>query len=139
MWLHHTTPHHLHFYLNPHDHLPYLQQTYTRNDPTSYRIIVTTSLPSQHSKSSSARRRTMLRTTVHVSVLVTTLTFLEDFIQYQQSIMTLVTDLHLTVPIITPQQYWNIIYENESHRHTSADAFYYHPQAIPSRLAHSHE
>ena len=113
-----ATPHHLHLYLNPHDRPPFLQHRCTGNEPTPYRIVITTSLPSQCSESSRARRRPMLRTTSHAPDLVTTLTFLADSIQYQQSIMTLATHLLLTVPIITRRQPWNIIREKESHRHT---------------------
>ena len=99
-----ATPHHLHLYLNPHDRLSYLQHTCTGAYPKSYCLIVTTSLPSQHSGSSSARRRPMLRTTSHAPDLVTTLTFPAESIQHQQSILTLVTHLLLTVPVITPRQ-----------------------------------
>ena len=60
----------------------------------------------------------MLCTTVHVPDLVTTLMFPADFIQHQQSVLTLATHLPLTVPIITWQQSWNIISEKESHQHT---------------------
>ena len=60
----------------------------------------------------------MLRTTSHVPDLVTPLTFPADSTQHQQSILTLATHLLLTIPIITPQKYWNIIREKASHRHT---------------------
>ena len=98
-----ATPYHLHLYLNPHDCLPYLQHTCTGNEPTSYRLIVTTSLPYQSSGSSSARRRPTMRTTAHAPDLVTTFTFPAASIQHQQSILTLATHLLLTVPIITRQ------------------------------------
>ena len=111
-------PHNLQLYLNPHDRLPYLQHTYTWNEPTSYRLIITTSLPCQRSGSSSERRRPMLRTTAHDPDLVTALTFPADSIQHQQSILTLATHLLLTVPIVTRQQFWNIIREMDSHRQT---------------------
>ena len=113
-----TISHHLRLYLNPHNRPTYLQHTYTRNEPPSYSLIVTTSLLSQRSRSSSARRRPMLRTTVHAPDIVTNLTFPADSIQYQQSILTLTIHLLLTVPIITRQQSWKIIRERESHRHT---------------------
>ena len=107
-------PHNLQLYLNPHDRLPYLQHTYTWNKPTSYCLIITTSLPCQRSGSSSERRRPMLRTTAHDPDLVTALTFPADSIQHQQSILTLATRLLLTVPIVTRQQFWNIIREMDS-------------------------
>ena len=99
-----TISHHLRLYLNPHNRPTYLQHTYTRNEPPSYSLIVTTSLLSQRSRSSSVWRRPMLRTTVHAPDIVTNLTFPADSIQYQQSILTLTIHLLLTVPIITRQQ-----------------------------------
>ena len=112
------TPHHLHLYLNRHNRLPYVQHKCTGTDPTSYRLLVTTSLPRQGAGSLSSRRRPMLLTTSHVPDLCTTLTFPADSSQHQQSILTLVTHLLLSIPIITPHQSWNIIREKTSHRHT---------------------
>ena len=113
-----TTPYHMHLYLNPHDRLPFLQHTCSGSDAKPYCFIVTTSLPSQRAESSNSRCRPMLRTTAHVLDLVTTLTFPADSPQHHQSILTLATHLFLTIPIITPQQSWNIIREKTSHRHT---------------------
>ena len=113
-----ATPHHLHLYLSPHDRLPYLQHTCTGTEPTSYRLIVTTSLPCHRSGSSSARRRPMICTTAHAPAIITTLTFPATSIQHQQSILTLATYMLLTVPIITPRQFWNILREKDSHRLT---------------------
>ena len=39
-------PHHLHLNLNPHDRHPYLQHTYNGTGPSSYRLIIITSLQS---------------------------------------------------------------------------------------------
>ena len=113
-----ATPHHLHLYLNPHDQPPYLQHTYTGNEPAPYRLVVTPSLLTQRSASPQARRRPMMRTTSYAPDLVTTLTFPAESTQHQQSILTLVTHLLLTVPVITQRQSWNIIREKDSHRHT---------------------
>ena len=113
-----AAPHHIHLYLNPHDRLPYLQDTCTATDTKQYCLIATTSLLRQCDGSSSSRRRPMFRTTSHVPDLVTTLTFLADSTQHQHSILTLATHLLLTIPIITQQQSLNIIRERESHRHT---------------------
>ena len=113
-----ATPHHLHLYLNPHDRTPFLQHTCTTTEPTAYCLIVTTNLPSPRSGSSSTRRRPMMRTTSHAPDLITTLTFPADSVQHQQSILTLVTHMLLTIPVITPRQSWNIIRDKESHRHT---------------------
>ena len=113
-----TTPHHLHLYLDQHDRLPYLQHTCPGTNPKPNCLILTTSLPSQRTESSGTRRRPMLRTASHAPDLITTLTFPADSIQHQQSILTLITHLLLTVPDITPRQSWNIIREKESHRHT---------------------
>ena len=46
-----ATSHHLHLYLNPRNHLPYLEHTCNGTDLTSYCLIVTTSFPSQRSGS----------------------------------------------------------------------------------------
>ena len=113
-----ATPHHLHLYLNPHGRLPYLQHTCTGINTKPYCLIVTTSLPSLRAASSTSRRRPMMRTTAHIPDLVTTLTFPADSPQHQHSILTLATHLLLTIPVITPQQPWDIIREKTSHRHT---------------------
>ena len=113
-----ATSYHLHLYLNPHNRLPYLQHTCIGTDPTSYCLIVTTSLSKTDAGSSSSRRRPMLLTTSHVPDLVTTLTFPANSTQYQQSILTLVTHLLLAVTVITPRQSWKIIREKATHRHT---------------------
>ena len=111
-------PHHLHLFLNPHGRPPYLQHTCTGNEPTPYRHVITTSLPSPRSDASRVRRRPMLRSTSHAPALVTTLTFPADSIQHQQSILTLATHLLLTVPAITQRQSWNIIRKKDSYRYT---------------------
>ena len=113
-----ATPHHLHLFLNPHNRIPYLQHTCPGPLSTPNCLIVTTSLPSPRTGSSSVRRRPMLRTTSYAPDLITTLTFPADSIQHQQSILTLVTHMLLTVPVIAPHQSWNIIREKDSHRHT---------------------
>ena len=111
-------PHHLHLYLNPHNRLPYLQHTCNGTGKKSNHVIVTTSLRCHQYESTNARRRPMLRTTSHAPDFITTLTFPVDSIHHQQSILTLVTHMLLTVPIVTPQQSWNIIREKDSHRYT---------------------
>ena len=113
-----ATPHHLHLYLNPHNRLPYLQHTCNGTGGKSNHVIVTTSLRCHQYESTNARRRPMLRTTSHAPDFITTLTFPVDSIHHQQSILTLATHMILTVPIVTPQQSWNIICEKDSHRYT---------------------
>ena len=113
-----AAPNHLHLYLNPHNRLPYLQHTCPGPNSKPHCLIVTTSLPSRCPGSSSTRRRPMMRTTSHAPDLITTLTFPADSVQHQQSILTLVTHMILTIPVITPRQSWNIIRDKDSHRHT---------------------
>ena len=46
-----ATPHRLHFFLNPHNRMPYLQHTNDVDAQSTYHLVITTSLPSTCSKS----------------------------------------------------------------------------------------
>ena len=60
----------------------------------------------------------MMRTESHAPDRTTTLTFPAASIQYQLSIMTLVTHMLLTVPTITARQSWNVVRDHKTHQHT---------------------
>ena len=113
-----TTPHHIHLFLNPHNRHPYVIHTHRITDQTTRRLELTTTLPSKTSVPGRAQRRPMLRTESHAPDRITTLTFPASTSQHQLSIMTLVTHMLLSVPILNTRQSWNIVRDNEAHEQT---------------------
>ena len=115
---HTSTPHHLRLFLNPHNRHPYLLHKHRLTDQTTCRLELTTTLPSKASVHGRLQRWPMIRTDSHAPDCITTLTFPAATTQHQLSNMTLVTHMLLSVPIVTVQQSWNIVRENETHQHT---------------------
>ena len=60
----------------------------------------------------------MLRTESDAPDRLTTLTFPASTSQHQLSIITLVTHMLLSVPILNTQQSWNMVRDNEAHEQT---------------------
>ena len=83
---------------------PYLLHTHRLTDQTTRRLDLTTTLPSKASVPGRPHRRPMMRTESHAPDRIITLTFPTASIQHQLSIMTLVTHMLLSVPIITERQ-----------------------------------
>ena len=96
--------HHLYLFLNPHNCLPHLRHTHTIDQNTIHNLITTTSLPSTRTGFDRPSRWSILWTTSHVPDLVTTLTFPAATVQYQLSIMTLATQMLLSISILNPTQ-----------------------------------
>ena len=111
-------PHRIYLFLNPHNHISYLQHTHEVDECTTRHLEITTTLPSTHYPSTWPRRRPMIRAIKHTPNLVTTLTRPADSLQYQLSIMTLATHLLISVPNITLRQSLDIVREVESHQNT---------------------
>ena len=101
-------------FLNPHNRHPYLLHTHRLTNQTTRRLELTTVLPSKASVPGGPHRRPMIRIESHTPDCITTLTFPTTSTQHQLSIMTLVTHILLSVPIITVIQSWNI----ETQQHT---------------------
>ena len=94
-------PHHLHLSLNPHDLPPSPRHTHVVNEYSTYRLVITATLPSTRSGTTRPRRHSMMRTTAHAPDTVTTFIFPANSIQHQHSIMTLANHLLLTAPCLT--------------------------------------
>ena len=116
--------HHLHIFLNPYQRMPYLLYTcdgrqHTTDAVTTRRFTITTSLPSSLIPSKRPKRRHMTRATSHTPDLGTVLTFPADSVQHQMTILTLATQMLLTIPVIhAPHMVWKIIRQPHTHLRT---------------------
>ena len=117
-------PHHLHLFLNPYQRMPYLLYTYdggqhTTSTVTTRRFTLTTSLPSSLIPSKRPKRHHMMRTTSHTPDLGTVHIFPADSVHHQMTILTLATQMLLTIPMIhAPHMVWKIIRQPHTHLRT---------------------
>ena len=100
-----TRLHYLRLVLNPSTGSPNLQYTFddgsNNNRPLSrQRLTITTSLPTSLLFSKRPRRHRMMRTTSHTPDLGETITFPADSVQHQMTILTLVTHMLLSIPVL---------------------------------------
>ena len=92
--------------------------THDVDERTTYRLELTTILPSTRSRINRTRRQPMKHTTAHALDLVMTHIFLVKPTRHQLSNITLATHLILYVPIITPKQSRNTVQQVRSYQYT---------------------
>ena len=100
-----TRLHYIQLFLNPSTGSPYLLYTFDGQPNansllSAQRLTITTSLPSSLPSTKRPRRYRMMRTTSHSPNWGETITFPADSVQYQMTILTLVTHMLLSVSLL---------------------------------------
>ena len=111
---HTTRKHHIQLFINPYKRSLYVQYIYNgryhNNRPVATQhLTITTSLPKSLILSMQSTRQLVMRTTSHTPDHGETITFPVDSVQHQMTILTLVTQILMSILVLnTSSLSWNI-------------------------------